>query len=272
MSTVYVSSSATAASALAAALQAAGGIGVSSYLSSGATTGAMLSVDDLIAATPEASQFLSECVHRIENMFEESALASPRGDLAQPGYAGSMPCSAAEVAAEIRRRSPGVGVKKLHKLLYYCQGHHLSGVGRQLFSETVSAWDMGPVVGQLWKAEKDAGTRRATLAEFDEAELNTIGYVLSRYGRLTARDLEHLTHGEQPWIRANVDRPPGGSARILPEWIRDYFRADEQGDEDGPLVNAETMRRFAEGAESRLELPAQADSVDRLRSRARSHD
>jgi hypothetical protein len=33
-------------------LQAAGGIGVSSYLSSGATTGVTLSVDDLVVTTP----------------------------------------------------------------------------------------------------------------------------------------------------------------------------------------------------------------------------
>jgi hypothetical protein len=35
-----------------AALQASGGIGVSSYMSSGATTGVTLSVDDLVAVTP----------------------------------------------------------------------------------------------------------------------------------------------------------------------------------------------------------------------------
>jgi hypothetical protein len=27
---------------------------------------------------------------------------------------------AADVAAELRRRLPGIGAKKLHKLLYYC--------------------------------------------------------------------------------------------------------------------------------------------------------
>lgn len=217
-----------------------------------------------------AGESLSDANGRMENMFDKIRSARPRDSVLERGYADYVAHSVAEVAAEIRRRRPGVGVKKLHKLLYYCQGHHLSGVGRPLFSETVSAWDMGPVVGQLWKAEKRAETGRSTPAEFDEAELNTIGYVLSRYGRLTARDLEHLTHGEQPWLRADVDRPPGGSTRIRPEWIRDYFLMEEQSDEDGLLVDAETMRRFAEGAERRLELPARDDSVDRLRSRARS--
>jgi uncharacterized phage-associated protein len=40
-------------------------------------------------------------------------------------------------------------VKKLHKLLYYCQGHHLATFGLPLFDESISAWDMGPVVGTL---------------------------------------------------------------------------------------------------------------------------
>lgn len=172
---------------------------------------------------------------------------------------------------EIRRRSPGIGVKKLHKLLYYCQGHHLAGVGRPLFSESVSAWDMGPVVGRLWKAEKESAAPAAEVTRLGEAELNTIGYVLSRYGRLTAQDLEHLAHGEQPWLRADVDRPRGGSVKIRPEWMRDYFQAEEQGDEDGAFLDVETVRRFVDGAEKRLEMPARADSVERLRSRARSH-
>ena len=52
--------------------------------------------------------------------------------------------SAHSVAVELRHRLPGVGVKKLHKLLYYCQGHHLATFGLPLFSESISAWDMGP--------------------------------------------------------------------------------------------------------------------------------
>jgi len=64
------------------------------------------------------------------------------------------PVPARDVAAEIRRRLPGVGVKKLHKLLYYCQGHHLAAFGAPLFSQSISAWDMGPVVGELWHEEK----------------------------------------------------------------------------------------------------------------------
>src|SRR4051794_26274717 len=83
---------------------------------------------------------------------------------------------------------------------------------------------MGPVVGSLWKSEHESGpaTERT---ELDKAALNTVGHVLSRYGKLTGRDLELLTHAEDPWNRADATRPPKGSVRIEREWLTDYFGA-----------------------------------------------
>jgi uncharacterized phage-associated protein len=205
----------------------------------------------------------------IELVFDSNMTASRGHSAAWRGYAESVARSAADIALELRRRSPGIGVKKLHKLLYYCQGHHLSGVGRQLFSESVSAWDMGPVVGQLWKAEKEASPT-GRVVELDEAELNTIGYVLSRYGRLTARDLEHMTHAEQPWLRADERRPQGGSAQIRTEWMREYFEAERES-EDDPGPDAERIREFVEGAAERLRDSVGPDSVEGLRSRISPH-
>ncbi len=60
-----------------------------------------------------------------------------------------MTASAHDIASALRERLPGIGKKKLHKLLYYCQGHHLATFGRPLFSEQIYAWDMGPVVAAL---------------------------------------------------------------------------------------------------------------------------
>ncbi|PZS38029.1 MAG: hypothetical protein DLM62_15890 [Pseudonocardiales bacterium] len=77
-----------------------------------------------------------------------------------------MPLSAHEVAAVLRDRLPGLPTKELHKLLYYCQGHHLATVDEPLFGETISAGDMGPVVGTLWYAEKQG--RRAEGLSRDE--------------------------------------------------------------------------------------------------------
>src|SRR3954464_15797303 len=131
-------------------------------------------------------------------------------EIARPPYTRAVPLHARDVAAVVRQRLPGVGAKKLHKLLYYCQGHHLATFGRPLFDETVSAWDMGPVVGSLWSADTQGVVRvEPPSASVGEAELNTVGYVLSRYGRLSGRDLEILSHAEDPWQRAGRSRRAG---------------------------------------------------------------
>lgn len=144
--------------------------------------------------------------------------------------------SAHEVAYEIRKRLPGVPVKKLHKLLYYCQAHHAAAFNSPMFSETVSAWDMGPVVGELWWSEKQGDLlHRPTTQSLTEAELNTIGYVLSRYGNLSGTDLERLTHSETPWIDADAERQALGrsTGRITLEAMRSFFCQEAGAAEPG---------------------------------------
>ena len=75
-----------------------------------------------------------------------------------------MTVPAHDVADALRERLPGLRTKKLHKLLYYCQGHHLAVFDEPLFRETISAWDMGPVVGELWKAEQQTWMPRERAA------------------------------------------------------------------------------------------------------------
>jgi uncharacterized phage-associated protein len=183
-------------------------------------------------------------------------------------YPGPMPVSAHDVAAELRKRIPGLGVKKLHKLLYYSQGHHLATFGRPLFVETISAYDMGPVVGVLWRAEKDGDPPPPGQARMGEAELNTIGYVASRYGALSATDLEHLTHSETPWQRANATRRPGGRVRIENQWIEEYFRTAGAADagEDEIVLDSDEVAKMLAGAELRRHEPRTPDDLEKLRA------
>jgi uncharacterized phage-associated protein len=164
-----------------------------------------------------------------------------------------MSVSAHQVAAVLRARLPELPVKKLHKLLYYCQGHHLATFGKPLFRETISAWDMGPVVGHLWWEEKqgEAPGPSAVNLDIGEAALNTIGYVLNRYGALTGRDLEHLTHAEAPWRRANQQRQPGGRTTIELDWISDYFRDAAGDDNEGVPLDSTEVREWLAGARTR---------------------
>lgn len=174
--------------------------------------------------------------------------------------------SARDAAAEIRRRLPGVGVKKLHKLLYYCQGHHLAAFGIALFAQSISAWDMGPVVGELWYEEKTSTSAVDPLA-LDQAGLNTVGYVLSRYGRLTGRDLEILSHGETPWQEADQRRTAAGkdTARISAETMTQYFASDL---DDEPDVDPAELESLLDGAgERRRTASNQPEDVEQLRRR-----
>ncbi len=179
-----------------------------------------------------------------------------------------MTLSARDVAAALRDRLPGLPTKKLHKLLYYCQGHHLAAFDEPLFSETISAWDMGPVVGSLWYAEKQGDVPMAR-REMDEAQLNTVGYVLSRYGALTGQDLENLTHSEAPWQLADSGRRPGESAPIKLEWIKQYFRTSGSADdeEDDVLLDSASVTKLLQDAEKRREKPARPDSREDLVAR-----
>lgn len=184
----------------------------------------------------------------------------------QRAYHRPVPASAQDIAAALRAESPGLPIKKLHKLLYYCQGHYLAWFGEPLFSEAIEAWDMGPVVAELWRAEKYAGPRStppAAGAELTNRELNTVGYVVSRYGNLTGKDLEILSHGEDPWRDADQYRRPGGSARIEHNAMTRWFQADHEENSPGPEVLAEVRHRIAE----QPPIPVRPDDMDRIRTR-----
>jgi uncharacterized phage-associated protein len=160
-----------------------------------------------------------------------------------------------------------VGVKKLHKLLYYCQGHHLATFDEPLFRETISAWDMGPVVGTLWRTERNDEPAPVPV-ELTEAQLNSIGYVLSRYGKLTGQDLENLTHSESPWLRADENRPHGGRARIEPLWIKEYFQTrGSPGDDDEIQFDPDEVAGFLSAADPRPPEPGQRDTLEEIQAR-----
>lgn len=184
-------------------------------------------------------------------------------------YPDAMPASAHAIAAALRERLPGLATQKLHKLLYYCQGHHLAAFGTPLFNDTISAWDRGPVVGTLWRQEKDGYTPEGELPPLGEAELNTIGYVVSRYGALSGQDLEHLTHSETPWQRADAQRRPRESVRIELDSIEEYFTGPGADDtaEEGIVLDSAEVTLWLSDARERLADPLQVDDLDAIRAK-----
>jgi uncharacterized phage-associated protein len=201
-------------------------------------------------------------------MFEPVRRPGPSDSRLYARSVGAL--TAADVAEELKRRLPGLGLKKQHKLLYYCQGHHLGAFGEPLFDDTISAWDMGPVVGQLWFEQRE-GTAAPSGAELTEAQLNTIGYVISRYGGLTGADLERLSHAEPPWQEADRMRHPRTSAKISVESMRAYFSssvAAGDDDDDAPLPDAEAVAEWlGRVSGGPRESSGRPDTVESLRTR-----
>lgn len=166
------------------------------------------------------------------------------------------------VAAELRRQLPDLtDPRRLHKLLYYCQGYHLAWFGQPLFEERISAWDQGPVVGALWNNEKYGREPASYSQELDTAVLNTVGFVISRYGSMSVDELIARTHGERPWAEADKDREPGTSVRIRPDTMTEFFRA-EIGE---PGIEADALHVFLAEAAKRRDEPREVDDMDELR-------
>jgi len=117
---------------------------------------------------------------------------------------------------------------------------------------------MGPVVGTLWREEKDS--ERPPVTQLSESQLNTVGYVVSRYGGLTGRDLEALTHSEPPWQRANERRLPGTSARIEPSWMLEHFQAAAAPDEDEMQLDSAEVAAWLTDAPARRNDELRPDS------------
>lgn len=108
--------------------------------------------------------------------------------------------TAAAVATALRTHVHGyVGRVKLHKLLYYCQAWHATWTGEPLFPERILAWEMGPVVADLWHEEKQNGRPIAVSFSLTDEQRRTLAFVISRYGELTGQQLIDQTHDEAPW-------------------------------------------------------------------------
>lgn len=112
---------------------------------------------------------------------------------------------------------------RVHKWSYYAQARHLVLTGRPLFREAIVAYDHGPVVADLWKAEKYEWPLPAPAVLPPSGQL-VVDLVLEDFGEWTAGRLEARTHGESPWHDAWHDQG-AGSKVISHRAILEYFEA-----------------------------------------------
>lgn len=112
---------------------------------------------------------------------------------------------------------------KLQKLVYYSQGFHLAMHNRPLFTESIEAWDHGPVSPLLYSAYREYGGGAIPKpVDFDNSHLTQdekelLEEVYEVYGQFSAWKLRNMTHDEAPWNNTNR------SEEITHRQMRDYF-------------------------------------------------
>ncbi len=113
-----------------------------------------------------------------------------------------QPPKATDVAAEIRHRGPYIGDVALHKMLYFVQAEHLAWHSTPAFRETLEAWEKGPVVADLWRAERYPLPARAAPQPVPGTVSDVITNVLARLGNKSGTQLIDIAHQADPWADA----------------------------------------------------------------------
>jgi len=115
---------------------------------------------------------------------------------------------------------------KLQKLLYYVQGFNLAIFGEELFDESISAWQYGPVVPNVYHEFKGYGFNAIIFNEgntpeeiiLEEEKEDIFHQVLREYGKYSAIQLMNMTHNEDPWKVTKL------TEKIDNEIIKKYFQ------------------------------------------------
>jgi uncharacterized phage-associated protein len=128
-----------------------------------------------------------------------------------------------DVAAFILGRLGQVGAMKLQKLVYYSQAWSLVWDDQPLFSETIEAWDKGPVVSELYARTPFIKHVGGDALKLSEGQRATVSAVLDFYGDRSGAWLSELTHREPPWLEARAAANGVRNPVIAPSAMREFF-------------------------------------------------
>lgn len=100
---------------------------------------------------------------------------------------------------------------KIQKLLYYAQGFAWGRWSSSLFPERILAWQLGPVVVEVYKEYERYGASAVGLSttfnikKYDVQTKDLLNEVFDRYGRISAARLVDMTHSEPPWRNTKIN-------------------------------------------------------------------
>jgi uncharacterized phage-associated protein len=114
---------------------------------------------------------------------------------------------------------------KLQKLLFYTQAVSLVRFNKQAFSETIEAWEYGPVVPEVYfkvkKYDVPIKIKRVSDDPIDPDIIKAADMVIKYYGGKSGVALIAETHSEKPWINAYKK---GRNSEITPRAIKTYYK------------------------------------------------
>ncbi|NTG20649.1 DUF4065 domain-containing protein [Agrobacterium rhizogenes] len=107
---------------------------------------------------------------------------------------------------------------KVQKLVFYAQVWSLALYDEPIFGEDFKAWAHGPVVESVYQQFSGSGWDALPppkeVPRFDERAEELLGDILASYGGLSAKQLEYLTHSEEPWIKARGNLAPEARSNV----------------------------------------------------------
>ena len=91
--------------------------------------------------------------------------------------------------------------------------------GKPAFSNSISAWQYGPVVEEVYQQYKGRNPISTPKTDYEVCDglKKIIQLVVSSYGQIEAGSLIDLTHDEDPWINSV------NSGTISIDLIKEYF-------------------------------------------------
>lgn len=118
---------------------------------------------------------------------------------------------------------------KLQKLLYFAQGYSYAFYDRPLFKDDMQGWVHGPVVKSVYTTFKTYQYSKIDqnfkIEELDDDAKKVIKYVLDNYAKYDAKELEKMSHNQEPWLlsREGLDPDERSDKTISKESIANYF-------------------------------------------------
>ncbi len=114
---------------------------------------------------------------------------------------------------------------KLQKLLYFVQAQFLVGENHACFYNRIEAWDLGPVVPDVYHHFKMYGSNPIILWKegnfgVSAHDREIINIIVNDCNEYTASQLVELTHQQTPWIQA---KEKGYNEQITNDSIKEFF-------------------------------------------------